>query len=138
MRNHYWPRDLAAFIESQRTRPFQYGQFDCMLFCADAIKSITGVDYAESLRGYTSIAEANAIIDRYGSKEALISAVLQRDPIHISAAMRGDVVLATLPTVDDGQSDCAGVCLGQFSAFPKDVGVRLIATATARMAWRIE
>jgi hypothetical protein len=49
-----WPERLAAFLESRRVSPKQWGVNDCGLFCADAIEAMTGVDMAEELRGHDS------------------------------------------------------------------------------------
>jgi hypothetical protein len=138
MRQPNWPRLLSAEIEKAKARTFVYGEFDCMLFCADVVLTITGIDYAETLRGYNSSAEAARILSRYGSKADLITALLGAEPVHPSRAMRGDVVLAELRTIDEGMSECAGICLGHQSAFPKDIGLQLAPTLKAVRAWRIE
>ena len=138
MRPHNWQSLLSEAIEAARAKPFEYGRFDCMLFCADTLQAITGIDYAAPVRGYSTFEEAAQIIARYGGKEQLITALLGSDSLHISRARRGDVVLATLKTVDDGVSDCAGICLGHLSVFPKDVGLQMQSTLAARLAWRVD
>jgi hypothetical protein len=137
MRVTNWPLVLTQEIEKAQSRVFEYGQFDCMLFCADIVQAITGTDHAETLRGYSTTKQAAVILAKYGSKRELITALLGADPVHPSRAMRGDVVLAELQTVDEGLSECAGICLGHQSAFPKDVGLQLAPTLKSICAWRI-
>ena len=62
MRRADWPERLAEFIEARRLEPFAWGKNDCALFAADAVNLLIGVDYAESLRGYTT--ERGALGDR--------------------------------------------------------------------------
>jgi hypothetical protein len=94
---------LAEYLEAMRDREFAFGSFDCALFGADWVKRCTGIDYAEQLRGYSSPLEAYRIVSSYGSLEAMVTALLGREPIAPASAMRGDIVLASLDT-DEGEA----------------------------------
>lgn len=133
MRFPHWPQALADSIQAAGIRVFGYGGFDCCLFCADVVESMTGVDYAASLRGYATEDEAYEIISGYGSIEAMVTSLLGREPIHPSSAGRGDVVLMEI----DGR-ETLGICLGVRSAFPQHTGLRQHLTWLARCAWRID
>lgn len=126
---------LFEYIESARDKKFEYGIHDCALFAADWVAECTGVDLAEDLRGYAGKEAADEIISGYGSLEALITDRLG-DPIPIARASRGDIVMATLAT-PEGEADCIGICAGASSAFTSPVGVRMIPTSRARLAWRV-
>lgn len=63
---------LTAFIREAMRREFIWGDRDCILFCTDWVQELTGVDPAARWRGsYQSEAEAQAIIDGFGSLVAL-------------------------------------------------------------------
>lgn len=133
MRVHNWPIKLALAISEARTKEFKYGDFDCMLFAADIVKAMTGVDYAERFRGrYDSEKGAYEIIEEYGTPVDLLTAVIGSPPIHPAQAMRGDVVLAELPL------PTAGVCMGVACAFPTAKGLRFLPRSVITHAWRIQ
>ena len=92
MRRADWPERLAEFIEARRLEPFAWGKNDCALFAADAVNLLIGVDYAESLRGYTTERGALGKIKRAGGLRAFAAALPEKPP---GLAQRGDVVLVT-------------------------------------------
>lgn len=133
MRLHNWPQRLAEAVTAANEKTFGYGLHDCCLFTADVVQAITGVDYAESLRGYTSEQEAYEIVEHYGSITAMVSALLGAEPIHPAHAMRGDVVLA-----EYGGRETLGICLGAHCAFAQvGVGLRMLPRASASRAWSV-
>ncbi len=115
-----WEIDFIRFIDSIRSKPFQWGLWDCCQMCGEAVKSITG---------------HNPVIDafgKYGNKTGALKAIKihwQRNlldtlkdvlgpalPIH--NAMRGDVVYTVR---DDGP--VIGMCMGQQSVFVEPEGL---------------
>jgi hypothetical protein len=91
-----WPELLAKFLLERTGMPFEWGRNDCALFSCDAIQEITGTDIAADLRGYSSEEEAQALIARFGSLEALarsVTAAHQMPEVPILRAQRGDVAL---------------------------------------------
>ena len=133
-----WQEPFYAFIEEAHRREFSYGVFDCCLFAADAVRVITGVDYAAELRGYTSKFEAYRIVAEYGSLEAMITALLGREPVHVSRAMVGDVLLGPGPLVEGESGETCGVCTSTKWLAPQGKGLRAVDRSLARLAWRIE
>lgn len=133
-----WPQLLDAAIERARSRAFAYGDFDCLLFPAEVVLAITGTDFASQYRGkYHDEAGADQILDEYGgSIEQLVTAYLG-EPVHVSAARRGDVVVATLATREGGDRDCAGICIGHYFVFPTAAGLRFNRRASIRLAWQV-
>ena len=46
-----WQERLAAYLSGCAQRPFAYGEHDCALFSAGAVRAMTGLDLAEGWRG---------------------------------------------------------------------------------------
>lgn len=138
MKKHGWPELLHDYIDAARLREFAYGAFDCALFCADWVQIATGIDHAVSLRGYDSMAAAYKIIAGYGSIEAMVTALMARDPVHAAFAQRGDIMLvrdhASLGSAPEG----LGICLGLHTAVPRDKGLLMIRTLEAASAWKVD
>ncbi|OFC71822.1 DUF6950 family protein [Alteromonas confluentis] len=100
---------LAEYISANTSTPFEWGKFDCCLAVADALRAMTGHDFAESFRGhYASKRGAAMALRRYG--QGTIKDTLN----HIFGPFkprlntgRGDVVL-----VHTDIGDALGVCFG--------------------------
>jgi len=135
MRVEGWPEILAANIESVRETPFSYGSHDCCLFAADAVAAITGIDYAASVRGYTSKEQALAIIASFGSMRDMVTAITGVEPVHPSRAHRGDFVLGRA-----GDEEWIGICIGRYFLGPAEgkIGLVFVPMSLAIDAWRIE
>ena len=96
-----WQSAFDEFLCANRARTFVWGQWDCCLFVADAILSITGKDIAEELRGrYSSLREARWIlrarcgsssIERSVAKLFSVAGLPEVSPLF---AHRGDPVIA--------------------------------------------
>lgn len=137
MRVPEWPQLLDAQIEAARDRVFAYGSFDCLLWAADVVAAMTGSDPAADFRGrYDSEEGALAILDEYGSLEAIITAHCGA-PVHPSAAMRGDVVIAEVVVPGGGRAEAAGICTGLRCVFPTERGLLLTRRDRVRLAWNI-
>ncbi|MEP4195986.1 MAG: hypothetical protein ABJL99_10165 [Aliishimia sp.] len=64
---------FSHFIEMTRCEPFEWGQNDCALWCASAVKFVTGFDPASDLRGtYKTQFECRQKIIRAGGLLRLI------------------------------------------------------------------
>lgn len=127
-----WSELLYDAIAVAGQREFSWGTHDCCLFAADVLLATTGTDFAAPVRGYTTREEAEAIIARYGGMEAMITSLVGSDPVHVSRARRGDLVLANL---ENGPT--AGICIGRLSTFTLARGLTTRPTSTAMLAWRI-
>lgn len=95
-----WQERLARFFALHRNRPFRYGQWDCCLFAADAIREMTGVDIAADLRGrYASRREAYAFLKAYSGRPSIravaeqVAATHGMQQVPITYARRGDMAL---------------------------------------------
>lgn len=110
-RHPKWEPRLTAFVEAARARPYAYGQWDCVLLCAGAVKAVTGKDPARGHRGkYRSPASAVRYLRSLGfdHPEQLIDSQLAPKPVGF--AQRGDLVLCRTPSGDN-----PGVCMGDFA-----------------------
>lgn len=97
---HWATRELHDFLLQRANQPFRWGRNDCSLFAADAIRSFTGVDLAADFRGYTTKAEAMAMIQKVTGADTIEAAAeycaKQHGLVeyqHPLQARRGDLVL---------------------------------------------
>lgn len=133
MRQVNWLESLLSFVESRRGSPHVWGKNDCCLFAADAILAMTGIDHAADFRGtYSTEAQANEIIGRYGSLDAFLTHFLG-EPAGPVCARRGDVVTFLAPN----GLECVGVCLGTSIACPGDAGLNILPMSAATKSWRV-
>ncbi len=132
-----WEERLGAFIAGHLGTSFTWGQRDCCLFAADWVRTCTGEDPAQGLRGtYADEAGALAVIRRSGGFYRFVTIRLaqpmMREPLR---AGRGD--LAALA----GESEdmpALGIVLGARVAVltPRHDLVQLPVTSIIA-AWRI-
>jgi len=101
-----WPELLAAFIDARRHMPFAWGSNDCALFAADAVREMTGVDFAADHRSHDSADSAARALAAVGGLHELAAACLpEREAVGL--AQRGDVVMVPI----DGR-DTLGIVVG--------------------------
>ena len=132
MRRQDWPERLAAFLEERRAERFEWGRNDCVLFAADAVQAMTGVDLAAPWRGqWDSRASA---VDALGRAGGLLAAVDMILPAYDSPLMagRGDVVAFATR----GRLGLA-VCVGTDAVAPSALGWQPRPMAEALVGWRV-
>ena len=127
-----WPRLLAEYLAANRHRSFEFGVFDCCVFAAGAIQSMTGKDSLEAYRGSVTDARTSArLLDDNGGLGKMVGDILSEVPI--SFAQRGDIVLMDSP---DGRG-VLGVCTGSDVAYVQAAGIELVPLlSTGRKAFR--
>ena len=135
MRLNNWTTKLNDLVESRRLLPFKWGVNDCMLWPADVVNTLTGIDPAEGLRGtYDSALSGMRIAEKAGGLSELISSQLHLQPTSTKFAHRGDVVLFGSP-----ERLCGGVCLGDTAAFVDLEGLKFISMKNVEpLSWRVE
>lgn len=109
MRRPDWEARLSAFIIENRDRPFEWGQWDCILMACAAVYAMTGDDAAAKYRGqYSDAAGAAKALRELGQGTLLktVDAEFQRRPIGM--ARRGDLVWF---------SGSVGICAGGAGLF---------------------
>lgn len=141
-----WAEKLfGEFVPSCGTKPFTWGEFDCCLFVADAVKVQTGTDMAETVRGtYTDGLGAARMLQEFGGMEAMAAAMAAQhglEEIAIGLAQRGDVVLVCDPTIDTcmGQGHPTMGIIGSSgrALIPGAVGLLSVPRWSAIKAWRV-
>jgi len=119
-RTSTWEIDFIKFIDGIRSKPFQWGSWDCCQMCGEAVEAITGHNpVTEAFEQYRTKMGALKAIKAYGQRnllDALKDVLGTALPIH--NAMRGDVVYTVR---EDGP--VIGMCLGQQSVFVEPQGL---------------
>jgi hypothetical protein len=95
-----WQQRLSEFLSETKSLTFQYGRFDCCLFVADAVLSMTGVDIASGYRDkYNSLEESINLIQLHSGSKSLQpfihQALKQYNLLEVPVlnAQRGDIIL---------------------------------------------
>jgi hypothetical protein len=130
MRNEGWESLLAQQIAEARGKTFEWGVHDCVLWCADWIGKVTGIDPAAEWRGtYSTEEEAQAILGSLGfaSTSELASHHLEEKPV--SMASRGDLMLHP--------SGSLGICDGAFAFFVTKEGLLRLEFTKCLRAWKV-
>ncbi len=131
-RREDWPEQLAATIAAARHRPFEWGTHDCVLFAADGVQAMTGVEHADGVRGtYADALGAMRVLKSLGGPAVLVTTKLGY-PIPVGLAQRGDVLLAV---VEDRES--LGLCEGAIGWFAGLDGLVPFPTLQCKTAWRV-
>lgn len=143
-RKDNWVRDFDAYIQECFAKPFAYGTFDCCLFVAGVIESLTGLNVANAWTSqYTSRAEGLQLLTTQGypSLETFVSVKatelgLVEQPLKF--ASQGDVMLYS----NEQGTLVLGVVLGNQVVSPGTVGLigTNIATVwqdTSARSWKV-
>lgn len=129
-----WRARLNETIEASRRTPFAWGQSDCAIFAADAIRAITGDDIAAGYRGaYSDAAGAVLTLQEAGFIDLAEMAAAHLPEIEPIMAQAGDIVALQSP--ETGWT--LGVVIGE-RVIGRDVnGLVTIDRAAAERAFRV-
>jgi len=128
MRVQNWPSLL--YLHLQDAPEFEWGQTDCVLWCADWIQKAIGEDLTDGAKGqYSTLGEAYEYLNDLGFETPADLADEHLDQIQISYAQRGDIVLHP-----DGP---LGICDGTYSHFLTETGKTRFTTLNCLRAWRV-
>jgi len=133
-RRSTWESDLSAYIASMRGKPYAYGEHDCGLFFAGAVKAMTDFDPGEPFRGkYTTDLGAAKALKRFGAGDLKSTIDGIFEPCPVGRLQRGDGVW---------NGEAVGVCMGAYALFVGQEGDRegLIRIPRAEWVggWRVE
>jgi hypothetical protein len=132
MRPENWPELLDEYLREAQRMPFAWGRQDCCTLAADWVRLIRGVDPMAAWRGqYRTAAGAVRAIEAGGGLASMVSSVLG-DPIPVTFAQRGDVVLAELE-----RGPTMGIVIDHRGMFPGLDGAEARLLSTAVQAWRV-
>ena len=128
MRFEDWPVRLAKYIEESRNKPFQWGEHDCAIFAAGAVKAITGIDPAAEYRGQSESARESYawVKEQDGS---LLRIMDSKFPRHkVAFARRGDICM---------WQNSLGVCVGRAVLVCTKAGLVGVPLREADYAWGV-
>lgn len=132
VRKQDWAEQLATFLEDHHA--FDWAKCNCGLFSANAVKAMTGFDYAKEYRGIKTKRGMLAKLGREHDGDVCgIAAAKLGEEINIRLAKRGDVVAA----IFNGEN-ALGICTGSASVFLSEFdGLIRIPTGKCIKAWKI-
>lgn len=128
MKRPDWSSRLFAVIEAHRHRSFAWGSDDCGLFASRCYDAMHGTDIEERLLAEYAEEGAQRLVARRSMAE-LVTAYIG-EPVN-ARAVRGDIV-----TVDGGEGEALGVCLGSKVAALGANGLRYLSRADITGVWR--
>ncbi|HEY5054665.1 MAG TPA: hypothetical protein VII58_00805 [Acidobacteriaceae bacterium] len=144
VRHEPWVTHLHTFLRANAKTPFKWGVWDCSLFCADAIKAMTGIDIASDFRGlYTDEAGAKAAVEKVtgvtgGTVEDAAAYCAAKHGLvewkHPLFAQRGDLVVLE----DAGRVITGLVHLsGRHIVAAGESGLRKFTITNVKRAWHV-
>jgi hypothetical protein len=89
---------LSRFINEAAERPFRWGDWDCLLWLADWVRTNRGVDPAGDLRGrYSSMLGAARIVREAGGMVSLVGErVFKAGLPRVNVGARGDIAIVAV------------------------------------------
>lgn len=129
---------LAILREYDKAKalPFSWGTADCLSWCADCAKAITGTDPAEKLRGrYESEASAKRVMIAEGWADMGDVARSMYAEIPVAQATSGDWAQIIN---EDGTETLGVVHGGMIAARTKESGLGQVPLTSAKRAFRVE
>lgn len=89
-----WRMNLMQFLGDAARLPLAFGQHDCAIFAADAVRAMTGADIAAPFRGrYASLTDGLRLLRRQGFADHVSLARAHLQPIAVAEAMPGDLAV---------------------------------------------
>lgn len=127
-----WPSRLNAYLaDVQKKIPegeLDYSKFHCLIYLADGIEVMTGVDlYAEHRGRYKTQTAAFRELKKAGGLKSAISSKLG-DPKPAAMATHGDAVY---------WDNACGFCVGKHSLFLSDGGFSYVPTLKVECAFNV-
>lgn len=131
-RKENWPDILAEQIKAAETRPFSFGEHDCLMFAANVVLAMTGKDVAANLRGdYHDERSAIEALRFFGTLHDVAIACFG-EPVDPKFAQRGDVVML----LRDGRESLA-ICEGARACAPGAQRLEWARMSEALCAWKV-
>lgn len=95
----FWRSALAVYIDECMQKPFQWGEHDCALFAAGAIKIMTGEDFAQPYLGkYKTLKGGLGLLKRKGFDNHAELAASKLEEIPVAMAAVGDLAAVRVST----------------------------------------
>lgn len=137
MRPIDWPEQLSKHVAAWATRPFAYGETDCVTFAAAWLERMGYADPLDGIPKWNSALGAARAFGALGGFDAAIEArmaALGCPRIPITFAMRGDIVLVKA----SARTRALGICDGRDVAVLAPSGMKMVPLiANAVAAWKL-
>ncbi len=112
--------------------PFAWGTNDCAIFASDCVLAITGIDPAPAgLRLHRTAKEAYRAIQLHGGLASIATKAVG-EPVGVSFAGVGDVVL-----LKSGKRDALAICNGSVALMPSAIGLLAVSLDSATLCWKV-
>lgn len=123
---------LQEFLDSVRTRPYEWGIHDCAMFAARATDAVYGTSYAPRVQafGATSARAYRALLRRGTTLETLTTSVLG-EPV-IKKIEEGDVVM-----IGKGRRAALGIASPPLAFAAAAVGFVPVPLHAVTRVWRV-
>lgn len=131
----HWRPALFDYVHAVAAKPFAWGEHDCALFAAGAIKVMTGEDFAGGYRGkYRTLAGGLRQVKRAGFANHADLAASILEEIHPSEAQIGDIA-----AVEEDGAIGLGIIQGEriYVLRPGDAGIGTVSRMDAKRAFRV-
>lgn len=132
-----WRRNYDELMKLSATKPFRWGEHDCVMFAAKALDvqyDLGIVNYTDANLYYDDEAGAVALIEEYGGLEGLVTDVLGVDPLPPGLLTVGDIVLYDYDSTDFPHA--LAVHDGHQLLIPTQVGLGSLRMERAIKGWR--
>jgi hypothetical protein len=116
-----WQGRLVGFLRAHHARPFEPGKWDCAIWAANAVKTMTGEDLMRGFGGYQSVREGKKRLQAAGYNDHVAYAAAWFPEILPSFAQAGDLAVIgkdSLGIVQGHMVYCFG--LNGFGVLPFD------------------
>lgn len=135
MRQQNWEILLDTYITVNKNVFFDYGESDCVRFCARWIMNATGKKVLKGIL-YRGVKSGERILKDGGGLWNLTTKQMQEignKEIPVTLAKRGDII--GIMTLAHGES--VGICTGRNIVSPGDDGLVFLPMSEAHRAWEV-
>lgn len=132
MRLPDWRQRLIDYVVATAAEPFAPGKHDCALAAANAVKAMTGRDFARGFRGYRTMAEGQRKLRAKGFADHIALAAEHFEEVAPSLAQVGDIAVVQ---GDDGLA--LGIVQGELIYVTARNGRALVPLTSAIRAFRV-
>jgi len=131
-----WQTHLFSYLESCKTKRFEWGNFDCFIMCSEAIQAQTGTNPAKPFYGqYRSAKSVIKVLKKINKKSFTDIFSDQFELISPKLAQRGDIVAFQEPSL---LKVGLAVCLGEYAmGLHPEKGLYPVEMKDWVSAWRI-
>jgi hypothetical protein len=132
-RKKTWRTDLLTYLHDVSRTTFVFGKFDCALFFAGAVNSMTGVDLLEGLSPqYTTLEGGLRFLRSIGYRDHIDYVEKNFPEIPPALAQVGDGVVVPTP-----EGPALGIMQGERVYVPRPIGFGTLPRSAAARTFRV-